>query len=176
MTFVYCDILIPDRQNDDTTFENATEPQLVPLSPCNDSSPIFKLPFPPIIDATDFLANTKRSSRGGTLRSPNAFLIYRKAFLDHLVLIWKDFKTSACKRNKQNSKIKKTSMEKIKMTKKSNESSIIMNNLEFVPENVVNTSPISETTNWTWVISEEFIPSRNSTPCSSIMTSPEIPT
>ncbi|CAG8720990.1 15351_t:CDS:1 [Cetraspora pellucida] len=232
MSFVYCDIIIPVHQSNDTTFESVTGPQLDSLSLYHDSLPIFKLPFPPIINASDFLTNTKRSSRGGTLRSPNAFLIYRKAFLDHLVshskcnlrmtdvsklvsvhwnseaehvklaykkiaqdvekeliknrkkdlsktrVIWKDFKTSVCKHNKQNNKFKKSSTKKIKITKDNIVPSIMMNDLnyqEFVPENVIYTPPTVESTNWIWSIPEEYTPSPDSSPCSSVMTTPTIP-
>ncbi|CAG8758231.1 14758_t:CDS:1, partial [Acaulospora morrowiae] len=44
-------------------------------------TPIIKLPWPPSITASDFLSRRKPSQ---SLRSPNAFLVYRKAFLDQL--------------------------------------------------------------------------------------------
>ncbi|CAG8538863.1 5453_t:CDS:1, partial [Dentiscutata heterogama] len=231
MSFVYCDIIIPVHKSDDAiSTENSSSSQLTPLSLYHDSLSNFKLPFPPIINASDFLEKTKRSSRGGTLRSPNAFLVYRKAFLDHLVrqskcnfkmtdvsklvsvhwnseaehvklaykkiaqdvekeliknrkkdlsttrVIWKDFKTSVRKHNKQNNK--KSSREKFKMTKNRNDPFIMMSRLDddqdFVPENVVYTLPIDESTNWAWMMPENFIPSPESTPCSSaFIPSPE---
>ncbi|CAG8583754.1 11287_t:CDS:1 [Gigaspora rosea] len=228
MSFVYCDIIIPaHKSNDAKSTENISSSQLAPLSFHHDSLPNFKLPFPPIINASEFLAKTKRSSRGGTLRSPNAFLIYRKAFLDHLVsqsncnfkmtdisklvsvhwnseadyvklaykkiaqdvekeliknrkkdlsttrVIWKDFKTSVRRHNKQNNK--KSSREKFKVTKNSNDPFIMVNHLDdhdFIPENVVYSLPLDESTNCTWTMHEDLIPSPNSTPCNSIIPSP----
>ncbi|CAG8445542.1 6186_t:CDS:2 [Rhizophagus irregularis] len=47
-------------------------------------SPLLSLPFPPTISASDII--NKRKPCRFISKSPNAFLIYRKAFLDHLSL------------------------------------------------------------------------------------------
>src|ERR1051325_8423726 len=46
------------------------------------ASPLIKLPFPPVIKASD-IVDRRKPSRFKS-KSPNAFLIYRKAFLDEL--------------------------------------------------------------------------------------------
>ena len=48
-------------------------------------TPLIKIPFPPIISASD-IVNKRKPSRI-TSKSPNAFLIYRKAFLDQFSLL-----------------------------------------------------------------------------------------
>src|SRR5436190_12183687 len=48
----------------------------------NRMSFLITLPFPPIISASDII-NSRKPCRV-TSKSPNAFLIYRKAFLDYL--------------------------------------------------------------------------------------------
>jgi hypothetical protein len=47
-------------------------------------SPLISLPFPPTISASDII--NKRKPCRIISKSPNAFLIYRKAFLDYLSL------------------------------------------------------------------------------------------
>src|SRR2546423_1258236 len=46
--------------------------------------PLITLPFPPVIKASDIVDSRKPSKFKS--KSPNAFLIYRKAFLDQLTL------------------------------------------------------------------------------------------
>ncbi|RIB00347.1 hypothetical protein C2G38_2234650 [Gigaspora rosea] len=43
---------------------------------------------------------------------------------------------------------------------------------DFIPENVVYSLPLDESTNCTWTMHEDLIPSPNSTPCNSIIPSP----
>src|SRR3954451_14115050 len=45
-------------------------------------SSLIKLPFPPVIKASDIV--DRRNPSKLKSKSPNAFIIYRKAFLDHL--------------------------------------------------------------------------------------------
>ncbi|CAG8696517.1 9239_t:CDS:1, partial [Acaulospora colombiana] len=68
MAFGYCDAIIPTSE-DEQFFHMTNE------------TPIIRLPWPPSITASDFLSRRKPSQN---LRSPNAFLVYRKAFLDQL--------------------------------------------------------------------------------------------
>ncbi|RIB17840.1 hypothetical protein C2G38_2087321 [Gigaspora rosea] len=53
-------------------------------------TPPINLPFPPNIKAADIV--DRRNSKQLTMKSPNAFFIYRKAFLDHLSATYQDLK------------------------------------------------------------------------------------
>ncbi|CAG8751029.1 8764_t:CDS:2 [Dentiscutata erythropus] len=53
-------------------------------------TPPINLPFPPTIKASDIV--DRRNSTQLTMKSPNAFFIYRKAFLDHLSRTYQDLK------------------------------------------------------------------------------------
>ncbi|CAG8647249.1 7265_t:CDS:2 [Racocetra fulgida] len=53
-------------------------------------TPPISLPFPPTIKAADIV--DRRNSSQLTMKSPNAFFIYRKAFLDHLSNTYQDLK------------------------------------------------------------------------------------
>ncbi|CAG8634326.1 24351_t:CDS:2 [Cetraspora pellucida] len=53
-------------------------------------TPPINLPFPPTITAADIV--DRRNSSQLTMKSPNAFFIYRKAFLDHLSDTYHDLK------------------------------------------------------------------------------------
>src|SRR2546430_1738666 len=48
------------------------------------ASSLIRLPFPPVIKASDIVDRRKPSKINS--KSPNAFIIYRKAFLDHISL------------------------------------------------------------------------------------------
>src|ERR1043166_9674190 len=53
-------------------------------------SSLIKLPFPPVIKASDILDKRKPSKVKS--KSPNAFIIYRMAFLDHLAHLNRNLK------------------------------------------------------------------------------------
>ncbi|CAG8715563.1 2303_t:CDS:1 [Acaulospora morrowiae] len=68
--------------------KNSSVDQVVPSDNCTNTNitnftiPLLKLPFPPKIKASDITSKRKISEIN--LRPPNAFIIYRKDFLNHL--------------------------------------------------------------------------------------------
>jgi len=66
-------------QSSNQWFQSSNTTKMTPLMP------LITLPYPPIISASDII--NRRTPSRVTSKSPNAFLIYRKAFLDQLFLL-----------------------------------------------------------------------------------------
>ncbi|CAG8494630.1 8794_t:CDS:2 [Scutellospora calospora] len=69
---------------------NVTSPMRYQTPNFSVFTPLINLPFPPTIKAAEIVDRRKSSQL--TMKSPNAFFIYRKAFLDHLSETYKDLK------------------------------------------------------------------------------------
>ncbi|CAB5386322.1 unnamed protein product [Rhizophagus irregularis] len=138
----------------------------------------FKLPFPPTIDPNDIVE--KRKPCKVKSKGPNAFLIYRKAFLDHLSHLkcnlkmtdvsklvskyWEDESNTNSSTHKRNRLEKKTTkVQKIKSPKINTEVIHSNRNYQFIstfPDTITSSSSQKHDTEVT-IINEPSTPPEN---------------